>query len=133
MSAKTPSVAYGPAPTADSERLLRTRRLFEHARTVFDNEADAHAWLSTPDAALSGRSPLSLLDTDAGARRVDRGAHPPRVRRLRLSGSRLSLGPATTSRTQLWEGSPACRGRWEASGPPAPATSLAGNAPGAFK
>ena len=71
MPAKTPSVADGPASTADSARLLRTRRLFEHARTIFDDEADARAWFSTPNAALSGRSPLSLLDTDAGARLVD--------------------------------------------------------------
>ena len=71
MPAKTPSGADGPASTADLERLLRTRRLFEYARTVFDDEATARAWLSTPNAALSGRSPLPLLDTDAGARLVD--------------------------------------------------------------
>ena len=71
MTAKPPSIVDGPASTADSERLLRTRWLFEHARTVFDDEADARAWLSTPNAALSGRPPLSLLDTDADARLVD--------------------------------------------------------------
>ena len=71
MPAKTPSVADGPAPTADSERSLRTRRLSSTLGRVFDDQADARGWLSTPNAALSGRSPLSLLDTDVGARLVD--------------------------------------------------------------
>ncbi len=58
------------SPT-ESDRLYRTRRLFEHARTVFDNETAARTWLSTPNTALSDESPLSLLDTDAGVRLVD--------------------------------------------------------------
>lgn len=58
------------SPT-ESDRLCRTRRLFEHARTVFDDDADARAWLSTPNPALSGEPPLALLDTDAGVRLVD--------------------------------------------------------------
>ena len=58
------------SPT-ESDRLYRTRRLFEHARTVFDNEAAARTWLSTSNTALSDESPLSLLDTDAGVRLVD--------------------------------------------------------------
>ena len=56
---------------AESDRLFRTRRLLAHARTVFDEDADVRTWLSTPNAALSGESPLSLLDTDAGVRLVD--------------------------------------------------------------
>ncbi|MDE2907516.1 MAG: DUF2384 domain-containing protein [Acidobacteriota bacterium] len=58
------------SPT-ESDRLLRTQRLFEHARSVFDEDKDARAWLSAPNDALSGESPLALLDTDAGARLVD--------------------------------------------------------------
>ena len=71
MTAKTPGALDELLATTDSDRLLRTRHVFEHARTVFDDEADARAWLSTPNAALSGRSPLSLLDTDAHAQLVD--------------------------------------------------------------
>lgn len=56
---------------AESDRLLRTHRLLAHARTVFDEDADVRTWLSTPNAALAGESPLSLLDTDAGVRLVD--------------------------------------------------------------
>ena len=55
----------------ESDRLCRTRRLFEHTRIVFDDAADARAWLSTPNPALSGEPPLALLDTDAGVRLVD--------------------------------------------------------------
>ena len=57
--------------TAESDRLFRTRRLLKHARTVFDQDTDVRTWLSSPNAALSGESPLSLLDTDAGVRLVD--------------------------------------------------------------
>ena len=66
--AGAPDVLLSPA---ESDRLIRTRRLFEHALTVFDDDADARAWLSTPNDALSGESPLSLLDTDAGVRLVE--------------------------------------------------------------
>ncbi len=71
MTAKTPGILDGLASTTDSDRLLRARRLFEHARTVFDDDADVRAWLSAPNVALSGRSPLSLLNTDADERLVD--------------------------------------------------------------
>lgn len=55
----------------ESDRLLRTQRLFQHARSVFDDDKDARAWLSAPNESLSGESPLTLLDTDAGVRLVD--------------------------------------------------------------
>ena len=55
----------------ESDRLLRASRVFEHARAVFDNDQDAVAWLSLPNHALSGETPLSLMDTDAGVRQVD--------------------------------------------------------------
>ena len=58
------------SPT-ESDRLLRTRRVLDHAGTVFDGYGDTAAWLSTPNDALSGESPLSLMDTDAGVRLVD--------------------------------------------------------------
>lgn len=63
-----PDVLLSPT---ESDRLFRTRRLLAHARTVFDEDADVRTWLSTPNAALSGESPLSLLDTDAGVLLVD--------------------------------------------------------------
>ena len=71
LTAETPGTLDELLSTTDPDRSLRMRRLFEHARGVFDNEADARAWLATPNAALSGKPPLSLVDTDAGARLVD--------------------------------------------------------------
>lgn len=71
MTGKTPGNLDALLAATDPNRLPRTRRLFEHARAVFDDDEAAGDWLSTPNPALSGHSPLSLLATDAGARRVD--------------------------------------------------------------
>ena len=58
-------------PAAASDRLLRTLRVLTHAGAVFDGKADARAWMSSPNAALGGASPLALLDTAEGVRLVD--------------------------------------------------------------
>ena len=58
-------------PVTTSDRLLRSLRVLTHAGAVFDDEADARAWMSAPNTALGGESPLSLLDTDEGVRLVD--------------------------------------------------------------
>ena len=55
----------------ESDRLLRASRVFDHASDVFDNDQDAVAWFSMPNHALSGATPLSLMDTDAGVHQVD--------------------------------------------------------------
>ncbi len=55
----------------ESDRLLRLRDVFDHALTVFDSDKDALAWFSLPNQALSGDTPLSLMDTDAGVHEVD--------------------------------------------------------------
>ena len=60
----------------ESDRLLRARQVFDHARAVFDrafsgDDRDAVAWFSMPNHALSGDTPLSLMDTDAGVHQVD--------------------------------------------------------------
>ena len=55
----------------ESDRLLRLRDVFDHALTVFDSNEDAVAWFSLPNQALSGDTPLSLMDTDAGVHEVD--------------------------------------------------------------
>lgn len=54
-----------------SDRLLRASKVFDHARAVFDRDRDAVAWFSMPNHALSGETPLSLMDTDAGVHQVD--------------------------------------------------------------
>lgn len=54
-----------------SDRLLRASKVFDHARAVFDSDRDAVAWFSMPNHTLSGETPLSLMDTDAGVHQVD--------------------------------------------------------------
>ena len=71
MTPKTPRNLDALLAATDPDRLPRTQRVFEHARAVFDDGEAAGDWLSTPNPALSGHSPLSLLATDAGARRLD--------------------------------------------------------------
>lgn len=68
LRAGAPDALLSPAA---SDRLLRTRRALDRAGAVFDDERDTVAWLSAPNDALSGESPLSLLDTDAGVRLVE--------------------------------------------------------------
>ena len=57
--------------SVETDRLLRVQNVLEHASAVFDTDADAIAWLALPNRALSGETPLSLLDTDAGVHQVD--------------------------------------------------------------
>lgn len=63
--------ADGLLSPVQSDRLLRASQVLDHARGVFDDDQDAVAWLSMPNHALSGETPLSLMDTDAGVRQVD--------------------------------------------------------------
>lgn len=55
-----------------SDRLARVVRVATRAEEALADEAKAHRWLRTPNRALSGRAPLDLLDTDIGARTVER-------------------------------------------------------------
>ena len=49
-----------------SDRLARVQKILKHVREVFETEDSAEYWLKTAVAALDGRTPLSMLDTDAG-------------------------------------------------------------------
>jgi putative toxin-antitoxin system antitoxin component (TIGR02293 family) len=51
----------------ESSKLLRLARVVSRASEVFDDPAAAVDWLKSPNAALRGNAPLSLLDTDIGA------------------------------------------------------------------
>ncbi len=50
--------------------LLRLAQLTRRASEVFDDPAAAGDWLNSPNAALRGNAPLSLLDIDIGAENV---------------------------------------------------------------
>lgn len=54
-----------------SDRLFRLARIVGHAESVFDTLDVALDWLKSPNRALAGSIPLSLLDTDAGTLQVD--------------------------------------------------------------
>jgi putative toxin-antitoxin system antitoxin component (TIGR02293 family) len=54
----------------ESAKLVRLARVVERAEEVFENLDAALDWLKSNNAALSGVTPLSLLDTDIGAEAV---------------------------------------------------------------
>ncbi|MDP2956164.1 MAG: DUF2384 domain-containing protein [Longimicrobiales bacterium] len=55
-----------------SDRLARVVRVVARASEALGDETRAGHWLRAPNRALEGRSPLDLLDTDVGARMVER-------------------------------------------------------------
>ena len=57
----------GALAPEESAKLLRFARIVERAETVFEGAEPALSWLQSPNAALGGVTPLSLLDTDLGA------------------------------------------------------------------
>ena len=58
--------------TADeSDRVYRLARVVAHAEDVFEDIDKVRRWLAHTNRALGGVTPLSLLDTDEGARQVD--------------------------------------------------------------
>ena len=54
----------------ESSKLLRLARVVSRASEVFDDPAAAVDWLKSPNAALRGNAPLSLLDTDISGESV---------------------------------------------------------------
>jgi putative toxin-antitoxin system antitoxin component (TIGR02293 family) len=55
----------------ESDRVLRLARLFSHAANVLESDENAAVWFSRPNRALRGNTPLSLIDTETGAREVE--------------------------------------------------------------
>ncbi len=55
----------------ESDRLYRLARIAARASEVLGDEDKASSWLHRPNRALAGESPVSLLDTDLGARQVE--------------------------------------------------------------
>lgn len=57
----------GALSPEESAKFVRFARVVERAGTVFESIENALDWLQSPNAALGGVTPLSLLDTDIGA------------------------------------------------------------------
>lgn len=55
-----------------SDQVHRVARITRQALQVFADQESAVGWLKDENATLGGRTPLSLLDTDAGAEKVER-------------------------------------------------------------
>jgi putative toxin-antitoxin system antitoxin component (TIGR02293 family) len=60
----------GVLNSEESSKLLRLARVISRAQEVFGDSGAAVDWLKSPNAALRGHVPLSLLDTDIGAESV---------------------------------------------------------------
>ncbi len=56
----------------ETDRVVRVGRTLALANDVFGNHEKALQWLRTPSDQIGGRTPLSLLRTDAGGRVVER-------------------------------------------------------------
>lgn len=56
----------------ETDRLVRTSRVFAHAIELFEGNAEnARQWLTNPVSALGGRTPLAFASTDVGAIEVE--------------------------------------------------------------
>ena len=56
----------------ESERLMRLAKLHKKALDLFEGDAvAARTWLSSPNRALGGRIPLSLVETELGVLAVE--------------------------------------------------------------
>jgi putative toxin-antitoxin system antitoxin component (TIGR02293 family) len=64
--------ARGRLSSDESDRLARLARILAQAVLAFGSQDKARRWLVKPNRALSGRTPLGLLDSDAGTLAVER-------------------------------------------------------------
>lgn len=62
--------AQGELRLDEADRLLRVARIVEEADRVFGNPEKTNRWLRNPHPILEHATPLSLLDSDAGAQAV---------------------------------------------------------------
>ena len=60
----------GVLNSEESAKLLRLARVVGRANEVFETPEAALHWLKSPNSALAGKTPFSLLDTDIGAEGV---------------------------------------------------------------
>lgn len=56
----------------ESDRLARLARILVRAEEALGDRERAYSWLTKPNRALGGQSPLSLLDNDTGTLSVER-------------------------------------------------------------
>jgi putative toxin-antitoxin system antitoxin component (TIGR02293 family) len=64
--------AHQPLTVVESDRMLRAARVIVRAIEALGSGDKASKWLRTANRALRGEVPMSLLETDLGARMVER-------------------------------------------------------------
>jgi len=52
-------------------RSEETKRILRQALELFEDEDETQRWLSTPKRALGGETPLAVLETDKGRKKVE--------------------------------------------------------------
>ncbi len=57
----------GVLSAEESGKIVRLAQVIERAVDVFEDERAAMNWLKSPNAALGGSTPFSLLDTELGS------------------------------------------------------------------
>jgi putative toxin-antitoxin system antitoxin component (TIGR02293 family) len=60
-----------PLSRDESDKLARLVRIFDHAVRVFSETDRARAWFEQPKKRFANRTPLEMLQTEAGGRLVD--------------------------------------------------------------
>jgi putative toxin-antitoxin system antitoxin component (TIGR02293 family) len=55
----------------ETDRMVRVARIVLLAENVFGDHAKGLLWLRTPEERIGGRTPLSMLQTDAGGRLIE--------------------------------------------------------------
>jgi len=61
----------GTLTPEQSDRLIRVARVLAEAEEAFGSREKASIWLRRPTDIFGGESPLQVLDTDEGARKVE--------------------------------------------------------------
>ena len=60
-----------PLSLDESDRLVRVKRVFDLALSVWSNRENAKEWLMTAQERFEGKTPLAMLRTQAGERAVE--------------------------------------------------------------
>jgi putative toxin-antitoxin system antitoxin component (TIGR02293 family) len=61
-----------PLAQDESERIIRLFSLYQKAVEVFEDEDRAARWFSSRPKALGGKTPLEFMETEPGARYVEK-------------------------------------------------------------
>ncbi len=64
--------ARGTLSPEESDRLARVARVIARAEEALGDPDAGHQWLGRGNRALEGQRPITLLDSDAGTRAVER-------------------------------------------------------------